>query len=270
MQIKYFRGTWGMELPSLEANLRLIREAGFDGVEMVVPADPKERGALRDLVNELDLDLILQVLTVGKTPEEHTRSFEEQYCQAVELQPRMVNSHTGKDYFSTAENAAIIRRAAELANEMGVPVVHEIHRGRATFSTLAAMALLDAAPEMRLTADFSHWCCVHESMLGDQPDRIERAIRHSQHIHARVGHPEGPQVSDPRAPEWQGAVETHLGWWQRIVDHHKQQGTQVLTITPEFGPPGYMPTLPFTRQPVTSLWDVNLYMRDLLKERIRL
>jgi len=89
------------------------------------------------------------------------------------------------------------------------------------------------------------------------------------HIHARVGHPEGPQVSDPRAPEWSDAVEAHLGWWQRVAVHQRSHGAPVLTITPEFGPPTYMPALPFTRQPVANLWEVNVYMRDLLKERIK-
>ncbi len=97
---------------------------------------------------------------------------------------------------------------------------------------------------------------------------MQQAIQHSSLIHARVGHPEGPQVSDPRAPEWHNALEAHLGWWQRIVDHQKTLGTSVLPITPEFGPPDYMPTLPYTRQPVANLWDINVYMRELLKQRL--
>jgi len=36
LQIRWFHGLWGMSLPSLEANLRRIREGGFDGVGMGV------------------------------------------------------------------------------------------------------------------------------------------------------------------------------------------------------------------------------------------
>jgi hypothetical protein len=164
----------------------------------------------------------------------------------------------------------IFRRARQLEVELGVRVVHEIHRGRATFSTTATAALLEELPDLKLAADFSHWCCVHESLLADQEERVERAIKRSYHIHARVGHPEGPQVTDPRAPEWQEAVAAHLGWWQRIVDHHRASGSAILTICPEFGPPGYMPTLPYTRQPVADLWELNCYMKDLLQKRLRL
>jgi hypothetical protein len=30
----------------------------------------------------------------------------------------------------------------------------------------------------------------------------------------------------------------------------------------------HMPALPYTRQPVADLWEVNLFMKDLLKERL--
>ena len=75
-------------------------------------------------------------------------------------------------------------------------------------------------------------------------------------------------MSDPRAPEWSEALEAHLAWWQGILRHNRQIGTPVLPITPEFGPPAYMQTLPYTRQPVASLWDVNVYMMEMLKKRL--
>jgi len=268
MEIQYFRAMWGMDRPSLAANLCAIRAGGFDGVEMGVPADPEERAELRGLLTELGLSLVVQQWTRGDTPEEHADSFEQQYRAAVDLGPLLVNSQSGRDIYSTAENLLVIDRGHALEAELGVPVCHEVHRGRATFCTATTLALLDARPDLRLTADFSHWCCVHESLLADQDAAVQHAIEHTYHIHARVGHAEGPQVNDPRAPEWRSAVEAHVGWWQRIVDHQRALGRETMTICPEFGPPGYMPTLPFTRQPVTSLWEVNLHMKELLKARL--
>ena len=93
------------------------------------------------------------------------------------------------------------------------------------------------------------------------------AIGRTDHFHARVGHSQGPQVSDPRAPEWQEALECHLKWWDEIIAQHKQKGTAVFTITPEFGPMPYMPLLPYTMQPVSNQWEINNYMKDLLKSR---
>lgn len=268
MEILYFRAMWGMEQPSLEANLRQISAAGFDGVEMGAPADAADRRALRALLDELGLALVVQQWTRGDTPAEHADSFETQYRAAADLAPLLVNSQSGRDTYTLADNLLVIDRGQQLEAELGVPVTHEVHRGRLTFCTATTLALLDARPEVRLTADFSHWCCVHESLLADQDAAVQRAIEHAYHIHARVGYAEGPQVNDPRAPEWAAAVDAHVAWWQRIVDHQRALGREQMTICPEFGPPGYMPTLPFTRQPVTSLWEVNLAMRDLLRERL--
>jgi sugar phosphate isomerase/epimerase len=268
MRFEYFRGMWGMEERTVADNLRKIKEGGFDGVEMTLPDDPAQRREIRAILDDLDLDLIVQFGTTGASPEEHGDSFEKNYRKGAELTPLLANSHTGRDYFSTRDNLGIFERARRWEEKLGVPVLHEIHRGRATFSATATSALIDALPDVRLTADFSHWCCVHESLLQDQEKAVERAIERSWHIHARVGHPEGPQVTDPRAPEWRGAVEAHLRWWQKIADLHSKRGTEVLPICPEFGPPGYMTTLPFTRQPLVDLWEVNCYMKDMLKERL--
>lgn len=268
MQITYIGSTWGLDHLTLDATLRLIRESGFDGVEMGVPADPTERKKFRGLIAESGLALVAQQWTAGATPEEHASSFEEQYRRSAELRPLLVNSHTGKDHYTLSENLVIFKRAAELEKELGVPIAHETHRGRAPYSTVSTMALLDALPGMNLTADFSHWCCVHESLLDDQVDRLKRAIERTIHIHARIGHAEGPQVSEPRAPEWKDAVEAHLRWWQHVVDYRSRSRATFLTITPEFGPPPYMITQPYTMQPMVSNWEVNKHMKDLLRTRL--
>jgi hypothetical protein len=105
---------------------------------------------------------------------------------------------------------------------------------------------MESLPELRVTFDVSHWCNVHESLLGDQAETLDLTLQRVDHIHARIGHPEGPQVNDPRAPEWDSAVKAHFAWWDKIVELKKQKG-EVLTILTEFGPPDYMPTLPYTR-----------------------
>jgi hypothetical protein len=96
---------------------------------------------------------------------------------------------------------------------------------------------------------------------------VELAIQHSTYVHARVGHGEGPQVTDPRAPEWANEVETHLGWWKRIVAARRQQGAEFIAFCPEFGPAPYMPSLPYTRQPVADLWEITVHMKELIRRR---
>lgn len=268
MKILFFRSTWGMETPSLEQSLRQIKQAGFDGVELGVPDELTKCAPLRRLLDELGLAVIVQQWTAGITAAEHADSFASQYERAVALQPLYVNSHTGKDFYPLKDNLVVFDRAIELERATRLPVVHETHRGRALFSTVSANALLAERPALRLTADFSHWCCVHESLLEDQAAALRRPIERSYHIHARVGYSQGPQIPDPRAPEWESTLRTHLAWWQAIVEQRRNEGCPVLPICPEFGPPPYMVTWPRTGQPIADLWEINCYMRDWLKDNL--
>jgi hypothetical protein len=93
------------------------------------------------------------------------------------------------------------------------------------------------------------------------------AIQHADHLHARVGFQEGPQVIDPRAPENGLFLEAHLRWWDQLIALKKEQGTKTFTITPEYGAPPYQALLPYTDQPIASQWDINCWMKDLLKSR---
>jgi len=107
---------------------------------------------------------------------------------------------------------------------------------------------------------------VSESLLQDQQSTIDIALQRIDHIHARIGHPEGPQVNDPRAPEWESAVQAHVAWWDTVVEMKKQKG-EVMTFLTEFGPTDYMPALPYTRQPLANQWEINVHMMKLLRER---
>ena len=270
MKILYFRSVWGLDdLPALEDRFKKIKAGGFDGVELDVPLDEETCQRARRSLDELGLAVVAQQWrTTGRTVAEHTSGFERQYERALALKPLYLNSHTGCDHFTMEENLAIFDHANGLAAKHGLPVYHETHRGRALFSAPAAMQLLEARPGLKLVADFSHWCCVHESLLADQPERVERATRHAWAIHARVGHAEGPQIPDPRDPLWQPNLEAHLAWWKKIAAHRRAGGCAILPVCPEFGPAPYMTLLPHTHQPIADLWEINCYLRDWLKARL--
>ncbi|MGH8023518.1 MAG: sugar phosphate isomerase/epimerase family protein [Limisphaerales bacterium] len=270
MNILYFRSVWGLdEFPTIDEKLRKIKSGGFDGVELEVPLDLETCKRARAVAGELGLLIVAQQWrTGGKTVAEHVAGFESQYERALVLRPLYLNSHTGCDHFSPGQNLEILDHADALAKQHGVEVFHETHRGRALFSVPATMQFLAARPRLKLVADFSHWCCVHESLLDDQTDRVQRAIQNAYAIHARVGHAEGPQIPDPRDPLWHRHLETHLNWWKQIVARRKAEGCGILPVCPEFGPAPYMTLLPGSHRPIADLWEINCFMRDWLRERL--
>jgi hypothetical protein len=198
--------------------------------------------------------------------QKHLAQFQQSLSAAAKAKPVYINCHSGKDFFSFDQSKQFMDFTEKVNRETGVPIYHESHRGRILFAANITRQFIEKVPGLRLTLDISHWCNVHESYLSDQEEAIAMALNRTDHIHARIGHPEGPQVSDPRAPEWKQAVETHFGWWDKIVERKKKEG-KLMTFLTEFGPPDYMPTLPYTRQAVANQWDINVYMMEVLRKR---
>jgi hypothetical protein len=127
---------------------------------------------------------------------------------------------------------------------------------------------LNVFPNLKLIADLSHFCVVSESDLSDQQDLLTRIYPNIQHIHARVGFEQSPQVNHPFAPEWKKHLDQYTTWWKEIIALQSQKGAAHLTITPEFGPFPYMPQAPFTQQPLSDQWEVNSLMKTYLQEKL--
>jgi hypothetical protein len=182
-------------------------------------------------------------------------------------QPLFINSHTGKDYYSFDDNCRAIETALNVSSKTSISILHETHRGRFSFHASTLLPYLKKFPEMELVGDFSHFCTVSESMLHDQQAILDQIIPHVSHLHARVGFEQMPQVNNPFAPEWKDHLDRFTGWWSQVLAHQKSAGKKEFTITPEFGPPPYMPVMPFTQAPLSDQWEVNLKMREYLKGR---
>jgi hypothetical protein len=125
----------------------------------------------------------------------------------------------------------------------------------------------DARPDLLIAADLSHWVCVSEGFLKGFDCTLREAIARTRLVHARIGYEEGPQVPDPRAPEWSYATAQFLVWWDKMVEAAVQRGDELLLFTAEFGPPPYLQTEPFTRRPLADLFEINCHMRELLATR---
>lgn len=246
-----------------------VAKAGYDGIEFGV-ANTEAEGQL-DLVwglaEKYNLKIIAQCYDTREA--DFTKHFDLYAGWFEKIRPYPVvkiNSQTGRDFFSFEKNRALVDLAGRFTQETGIEVLHETHRNKMLFAAHLSKGYLERIPDMKLTFDVSHWVCVAESFLEDQDAAVQLSIERADHIHARVGYIEGPQVSDPRVGEWCYALAVHLSWWDRIVDLKKLK-KEPLTITPEFGPHPYMVNLPGSKTPLANQWDVNEFMMNLLKKR---
>lgn len=111
-----------------------------------------------------------------------------------------------------------------------------------------------------ITVDFSHWVCVSKSFLEGHEDFVSRAVKCSAHVYVRVGRPQSPQVTHPAPSENPAALQKHCAWWDAIVAGLQANSDENLTITTEFEPVPYMPTLSFTNQAVGDQFEINVWM----------
>lgn len=267
-QLKVLATNWGFD-GSMDLFCSRVKQEGYDGVEVWWPESDRQQQELFTALKKYELEVGFLSAGSGSKFEEHLNTFKTMVSAAAgnrQQRPLYINCHSGKDFFSMDQGIKFMEFTQALSTTSGIPIYHETHRSRLLFAAPIARQYMEKMPGLRLTFDVSHWCNVHDSLLGDQQTTLDMAVSRADHIHARIGHAEGPQVNDPRAPEWAQAVKAHFDWWDAIVAAKKQRG-EVLTILTEFGPPDYMPTLPYTRQPLADQWAINVYMLQTLKKR---
>jgi hypothetical protein len=123
-------------------------------------------------------------------------------------------------------------------------------------------------PDLKLTCDFSHFVVVAERLvLDEEPDILALCCEHAFHLQTRVGYAQGPQVPDPRGPEHALDLAAHESWWDEIWKSPSARGIDVATLTPEFGPDGYLHCEPYTGKPVANLWEINRWIALRQRER---
>lgn len=266
--IEFFQTNWGNTL-SWDVFCERTKASGYDGIEVWFPSDKDSQDQLKAALKKHGLAVAFLNGTNRALPfTEGLEVFKEHFKTLIAWNPAYINCHTGNDFYTFEQNKAIIDAANKIGKASGIPIYHETHRGRFSYSLPDTNRYLQAITGLNLTLDISHWMVVHESLLQGKDAILKQVLDRSKHIHARVGHAEGPQVNDPEAPEWKMALDRHMDIWEKVIRKEWKSGRDVVTITTEFGPPNYLPTLPYTQIPVADQWKANVFIMKALKERL--
>ena len=279
MKLSLFKTLWGHDGTLPEA-IRLCKEAGFQGIEGPAPFDAEERAEFFESLSAAGLEWIAEVSTCtpaalfvpmpGHGVDDHLASLEQGIITAMQGSPRFINTMAGYDAWKTSDAIRFFEGVVGLQETHGFVISVETHRGRPTYSPWLTREILTAVPDLRITCDFSHWCVVSERLILDEEDGIlELVAKHAHHIQPRVGYDQGPQVPDPRAPEHAASLAAHERWWDVVWKSMTDRGFTEFTMTPEFGPDGYLQCAPFTRKPVADLWELNRWMGLRQRERFQ-
>lgn len=274
-ELGVFRSSWGVEDEVVVVDrgkgsfatwpevFKYLTQKGYDGIECSLgdmakagPNGPARQNGIERFaasLSEFKLKLICGVYTSWQDYEgpnealgvgEHLA----RYCNQLQtvssmLNPCHVNVHSGADWWSLADKQRFVAEAIAIEKDFGIACSHETHRGRMLFNPFVTAELLEKFPSLLITADFSHWVVVCERLLQSrfEKDIMLKCAEHTAHIHARVGSPSSAQVRDPLSPEWREALRQHEGWWRAVWEARWRKGDKYFTLTPEYGPPPYLP-----------------------------
>jgi sugar phosphate isomerase/epimerase len=205
----------------------------------------------------------------------HIASFKEQVSTCYEVFGdrreggliTLIIGHDLRDNFPWATAASYFRDILAWEEQTGATIAHETHRKRFLHSPWGIRDFFLKYPDIhsriKICADYSHLNCVAEV---DATDPVLNAVLdflvpNVIHTQCRVGYDHGPQVPDPRSPEWIHYMEGYEAWWDKIWHSQLARGCEYTTMIAEHGAPSYQACMPGTQEPLASIWDINHWVQ---------
>ncbi|WP_159882101.1 sugar phosphate isomerase/epimerase family protein [Paenibacillus puerhi] len=221
-----------------EAKVRLIAEAGFDGINGFIP-EPGLAPRWRKLLAEYGLsfsvnaypasaadmaDYLKQALAYGKDSIQH------------------INAQVMTPFLTGDGAVRLLRDIRELSVTAGIPIYVETHRGTITQDLLRTAAYIEELVDLRLTIDFSHYVVAGEmrNPSSEAVALLHKLLRHTAAIHGRISN--GEQVQVDIGPDGiHEMVPRFLDWWRIGMSHWRQTAGEheAFPFVCELGPPPY-------------------------------
>lgn len=247
---------------SIEENLTMIKDAGFDGISTscvdrarvaLIARALTGRGlavegmcfpkTIDDLKAAIDLGRQLGALHLNVQPD---------------VRPRRV-----------ADCIPLLEGWIKVAEAAGMPIYFETHRNRMTTDLLFTLDLIDRVPEMRMLADLSHILLGREFWypISDEDEGlVQQVLDRTWAFHGRVASREQIQVeiTFPQHKVW---LDLFLRWWEYgFKSWRKRAGMDArLSFTCELGPRPYAIT-DREGNDTTDRWQEALLVKCLVRD----
>jgi len=265
---KVLQSLWAMERRhpdeaewTLDQKLAMIRDAGFDGASVDFGDEDYAKYCAEFLKAHgliWQVEIFLDTVDQLKPIVERVRKFGGDH----------INLLARAKPYTLEEGVALVLGWRRIAEEAEIPLNIETHRDNLTTDLIYTLHLLDCIPDLRLTADLSHYVVGREFWwpIGDADQRmIERILDHAWALQGRVASREQIQlqISFAHHREW---VELFLRWWEYgMRSWRKRAGPEgTLTFLCELGPKEYAMTGPDGYE-LSDRWQEALMLKDMAR-----
>jgi sugar phosphate isomerase/epimerase len=248
---------------TLDEKLLRAREAGFEGVECWLGDD-----------NEAEVSAALKNhglrLVLGHRPfsVEDTQQTVE---RAQRLGADFVFAQPASAFTPLEEVVQIVTEGRRIANAAGLAFFVETHRNNWTENLPQTLQLIEAVPDIRFTADLSHFVVVGEfyGWEGEgAEEKLAPVLDRASHAHARISNGEAVQVDvgDGSSPEARFFVRL---WTRMLRSWLAEAGPgDVFPFASELGPPRYA-IVDRSGREISDRWEQSLVMKRLIEESWR-
>lgn len=128
--------------------------------------------------------------------------------------------HLGTGFETADEARALIERTLATADRHEVDVLIETHRATLFQDPARALVLVEEFPELRFTADLSHWYTGVEMVYGDLDAKLQvlgPVFDRCRMIHGRISDPGCIQVAVAGADDPSDHVEHFRRMWRAVL-----------------------------------------------------
>jgi hypothetical protein len=263
-----FQSLWGMERRhtdgmerSIEQNVQMILEAGFDGVSMTLSdaaAARRTAALLRPRGKRIEAQCFPKSVDELKPALELASELDVHHLDIqADVRPRRI-----------AECVPLIEGWRRLAEQVSFPVYFETHRDRMTTDLYFTLDLLERFPDLKLLGDLSHFLVGREFSVpisADNQAYMHRIIDSCWAFHGRVASREQVQVeiSFPHHKVW---LDIFLAWWDYGFRSWRTRARpdESLAFVCELGPKPYAISGPDGND-ASDRWMEALIMKEAIR-----
>jgi hypothetical protein len=263
-----YQSLWAMERRrpdglewSLTQKLEMIRDAGFDGAGVRF-FDYQYATEVTDFLRAHNMTW--QAQCYPKTVDDLKPILE----HVKQLGADHINLQPDVRPYRVEDCIPYIEGWRRLAHDACIPVHIETHRDRMTTDLFFTLHLLDCFPDLRLTADISHYVVGREfawPISEENHGLMHRILDNAWGFHGRVASREQVQIqiSFAHHREW---LELFMDWWEYGFRSWRRRAPQDATLTflCELGPKEYAMTGPDGYE-LSDRWEEAKMMMSMIR-----
>lgn len=138
--------------------------------------------------------------------------------------------HLGTGFETPDQACALVESVLKSSEAHGVPILIETHRATLFQDPARALVLVDEFPELRFTADLSHWYTGVELVYGDLDAKLtamQPVFERCRMIHGRISDPGCIQVAVVENDS-STHVEHFRRMWKSVLDANNVSGERTV------------------------------------------